>query len=79
MSNARSCFIAGVLPALFAAQAAAEPAVIESKLNLRSGPGPAFGVIAVMPAGTKLDMQKCNDEWRNDHWRRLDWHNRMNR
>ena len=107
--------------------------VVESKLNLRSGPGPAFAIVAVMPPGTKLDTQKCNDEWcrvkfgrqvgyasrksaqnrrgflclrragrrargneahadrsarsgnggrqrwRNDHWRRLDWHNRMGR
>ena len=63
MSHARSCLIAGVLAAVSAAHAAAEPALIESKLNLRSGPGSAFGVLAVMPAGTKLDMQKCNDEW----------------
>jgi uncharacterized protein YraI len=41
----------------------AEPAVTGSKLNLRSGPGPAFGIIAVIPSGTKLDVQKCGDEW----------------
>lgn len=37
--------------------------MVGSKLNLRSGPGPAFGVIAVMPAGAKLELQKCTDEW----------------
>ena len=43
--------------------AAAEPATVVSKLNLRAGPGPAFGIIAVMPPGLKLDVQKCDDEW----------------
>ena len=63
MSHARRCLIAAVLAGLSAGRVAAEPALAESKLNLRSGPGPAFGVIAVMPAGTKFDMQKCNGEW----------------
>jgi uncharacterized protein YraI len=46
-----------------AASAAADPAVVDSKLNLRSGPGPAFNVIAVMPPGTKLEVQTCGEEW----------------
>jgi hypothetical protein len=45
------------------AGAAAEPAIIETKVNLRSGPGGAFDVIAVMPEGTRLDVQKCGDQW----------------
>jgi uncharacterized protein YraI len=48
---------------LLAVSAAAEPATVVSKLNLRTGPGPAFGIIAVMPPGLKLDVQKCDDEW----------------
>lgn len=63
MSHANQGLIAVTLVLLFAAGAAAEPAVISTKLNLRAGPGPAFGVIAVMPAGAKLDVQKCGDEW----------------
>jgi uncharacterized protein YraI len=43
--------------------AAAEPAVVDRKVNLRSGPGPAFGVIALLPAGAKLDVLKCGNEW----------------
>lgn len=43
--------------------AAAEPAVIESKLNLRAGPGPAFGVIAVMPPGARIEVQRCRGDW----------------
>ena len=63
MSHARQGFVAAALGCLFATQAWAEPAVVDSKLNLRSGPGPAFAVIAVVPPGTKLDAQKCTDEW----------------
>jgi uncharacterized protein YraI len=58
----RGCFAAALI-GLAAAQAAAEPAVVTAKLNVRSGPGPAFGIIAVMPPGTRLDTQKCADEW----------------
>jgi uncharacterized protein YraI len=46
-----------------AAGAAAEPATIKTKVNLRSGPGGAFDVVAVMPEGSRLDVQKCGDEW----------------
>jgi uncharacterized protein YraI len=45
------------------AGATAEPATIETNVNLRSGPGGAFDVVAVMPAGSKLGMHKCGDEW----------------
>lgn len=55
--------IAAVLLSMSAASAAADPAVVSSKLNLRSGPGPAFNVIAVMPLGTKVDVQTCGEEW----------------
>ncbi len=56
-------FVAATLVLFSAAQSSAEPATVVSKLNLRSGPGPAFGIMAVMPPGTKLDAQKCTDEW----------------
>lgn len=46
-----------------AAGAAAEPATISTKVNLRSGPGGAFDVVAVMPEGSRLDVMKCGDEW----------------
>jgi uncharacterized protein YraI len=46
-----------------AAGAVAEPAIIATKVNLRSGPGGAFDVVAVMPEGARLDVQKCGDEW----------------
>ena len=43
--------------------ATAEPTVIESKLNLRAGRGPAFGVIAVMPPGARIEVRRCRDDW----------------
>jgi len=132
VSHVRTKLIAVTLLLLPAAHALAEPAIVQSKLNLRAGPGPAFPVLAVLPAGTKLSTQKCGDEWcrvsfgrqpgyvsreflkfgndsyasvapqlepvqakptlggphvwqwndresRDRNWRRLEWHNRMNR
>jgi uncharacterized protein YraI len=46
-----------------AADAAAEPATIETNVNLRSGPGGAFNVLAVIPEGSRLDVQICRGEW----------------
>jgi len=58
----RSIAIVAVL-AWSVAGAAAEPATTATKVNLRSGPGGAFDVVAVMPEGSRLDVQKCSDEW----------------
>jgi uncharacterized protein YraI len=55
--------LAMLLLALSMGSAAAEPAVLENKLNLRAGPGPAFGIIAVMPPGTRVEVQRCRDDW----------------
>ena len=46
-----------------AANAVADPIVVGTKLNLRSGPGAAFAVIATMPAGAKIDMRTCKGDW----------------
>ena len=62
VSRAKNLIAAFMLFA-FAAPAAAQPAITDSKLNLRSGPGPAFGIIAVMPAGTKFDIERCGGDW----------------
>jgi uncharacterized protein YraI len=61
--HAGTGFVAAILIVVSAAHAAAEPAVTQSRVNLRSGPGPAFAPIVLMPAGVKLDAQKCSDEW----------------
>jgi hypothetical protein len=49
MSHARAGVLAVPALLLGAAVAAAYPAVTTSNLNLRSGPGPAFGIETVMP------------------------------
>jgi uncharacterized protein YraI len=61
--HAGKSFIAATAVLLSVAQAAAEPALAQKKLTLRSGPGPAFTTLAIVPSGTKLDAQKCADEW----------------
>jgi uncharacterized protein YraI len=63
MPHAGSKPIAVMLLLMFAGSAAAEPVLAQSKLNLRTGPGPAFATLAVLPPGTKFDAQKCSDEW----------------
>jgi uncharacterized protein YraI len=61
--HARKAIAAAVLSIMSVVYATAEPAVVQSKINLRAGPGPAFGIVAVLPTGTRLDVQKCTDEW----------------
>jgi len=61
--SARSDLITAAIVLLSVASAAAEPAVVGSTLNLRAGPGAAFNVIAKLPAGTRLDVQNCGEEW----------------
>ena len=53
---------AGLL-ALSTGYAAAAPAVVASPVNLRTGPGIEFPVIAAMPAGTAIDVVGCGAEW----------------
>ena len=64
MSHTRASFAVATLVILSAANATAEPAVVgDTKLNLRAGPGPAFGIVAVMAPGTRLQTEKCTPEW----------------
>ncbi len=63
MPQTGKCLIAAAIVLLSASYAAAQPAMVGSNLNLRSGPGPAFGVIVMMPAGSKVEIQKCRAEW----------------
>jgi uncharacterized protein YraI len=53
--------LAGTL--LLAGAGAANAAVVESDLNLRSGPGTGYGVVAVMPAGAQVDVLSCSGSW----------------
>ncbi|HUI97336.1 MAG TPA: SH3 domain-containing protein [Xanthobacteraceae bacterium] len=53
---------AGVL-ALTTGFAAAAPAVVQSSVNLRTGPGTDYDVIAAMPGGATVDVMGCSDSW----------------
>jgi uncharacterized protein YraI len=37
--------------------------MVESKLNLRDGPGQQYRVVAVMPAGASVTVGECRGEW----------------
>jgi uncharacterized protein YraI len=43
--------------------AAAAPARVTSDLNVRSGEGTGYPVVAVMPAGSVVDVSGCGDGW----------------
>jgi len=43
--------------------ALAAPAVVQSAVNLRAGPGVDFPVITAMPAGAQIDVMGCRDAW----------------
>jgi Bacterial SH3 domain len=53
---------AGVL-ALTTGMAAAAPAVVQSSVNLRTGPGTGYEVIAAMPGGAAVDVMGCSGSW----------------
>lgn len=63
MPHASKVCIAVIAAVLCTAQAHAETATVDSKVNLRTGPGPAFSIVGVIPAGTRLTVEKCTDEW----------------
>ena len=53
---------AGIL-LLSSGVAAAYPAVAVTDLNVRSGQGTGFPVIAVLPRGSTVDVTGCGDGW----------------
>jgi uncharacterized protein YraI len=55
-------FAAGLL-GLTAGAASAFPAMVQNDLNLRSGPGTGHGVVAVMPAGSSVNVFGCQAGW----------------
>ena len=48
---------------LSAGAAAAAPAVAESALNMRSGPGTQYEVVATIPGGAMVDVAGCTGSW----------------
>ena len=63
MPYSSKALVAAAIVCLSASHAAAQTAVADTRLNVRSGPGPAFGIVTVMPPGSKLSIVKCTDEW----------------
>jgi uncharacterized protein YraI len=62
MNIRKTACAAGIL-ALSAGAAAAATARVETDLNVRSGQGTGYPVIAVMPAGAIVDVSNCGDGW----------------
>ena len=54
---------ASLLVLLSTGLASAVPARVETPLNVRSGEGTQFPVIATMPAGAVVDASNCGDGW----------------
>ncbi|WP_169822908.1 SH3 domain-containing protein [Methyloligella halotolerans] len=57
---------------LFAAAAEARQAQTTADLNLRTGPGTQYAIIATMPAGSRIDIGDCADGWCAVDWRGQD-------
>jgi uncharacterized protein YraI len=72
MTSVRSlCGLAGlatVLLGLSVAAASAAPARVFSNTNLREGPGTNFGVVAVVPGGSVVEVTGCSGEWCTTNW-----------
>jgi hypothetical protein len=49
--------------AFSAGAAAAMPAVAQTDLNVRSGPGPGYSVIGAIPGGATVDVAGCTGSW----------------
>jgi uncharacterized protein YraI len=60
--------LATLLLGLSVAAAAAGPARVFSNTNLRQGPGTTFGVVAVVPGGTIVEVTGCAAEWCTATW-----------
>lgn len=54
---------AGSALLLSAGVAAAAPAVAQTDLNMRSGPGTQYGVVATIPDGATVDVGGCTGSW----------------
>jgi uncharacterized protein YraI len=57
----KSVILAGALT--LAGVGAANAAIVQSDLNLRSGPGTGYRVIATMPAGANVPVLGCAGSW----------------
>jgi hypothetical protein len=63
MARPNRTWLAVALLVASCAAASARSALVESKLNLREGPGPHHRVLLVIPAGTTVTVGECRGEW----------------
>jgi uncharacterized protein YraI len=63
MSYVKSFAVAGAALGLTATAALARPAVSETDLNVRSGPGTNYRVVGVLQQGEGLDAGPCSGNW----------------
>ena len=63
MTLTRKLMASAGLLALSTGLAAAAPAIVQSDVNLRAGPGTDYEVIAAMPAGATVDVMGCEATW----------------
>ena len=55
--------LAGIGLLLSAGAALADPAQATASVNVRSGPGTNYGVVATLYPGESVDVQNCNGPW----------------
>lgn len=60
------------LAGLFASGAEARSAHTTADLNLRTGPGTQYQIVATMPAGSRVDIGDCAEGWCAVDWRGRD-------
>jgi uncharacterized protein YraI len=58
--------LAGATLAICVGSAAAAPRGVGDAATLRSGPGPRWPVIALIPAEAQVDVLNCGPGWEND-------------
>ncbi len=63
LMSLRTLTASAAVLALSTGFAAAAPAVVQNDLNLRSGPGTDYDVIAAMPAGSTVNVLGCQGGW----------------
>jgi uncharacterized protein YraI len=66
---ARRTVCAAALTIVAVNVASAAPARLATNTNLRLGPGTNFGVAATVPAGSVVDVIRCDVQWCNVLWR----------
>jgi uncharacterized protein YraI len=72
MMIAKRLAAAAAVLGLSAGVAAASPAVTETDLNMRTGPGTEYGVVTVIPGGATVDVGGCGGGWCDVAWNGFD-------